>query len=274
MKKQIALIILDGWGYSEAKENNAIAQANTPNFDKLWQKFPHCLLSASGLDVGLPEGQMGNSEVGHMTIGAGRSLDQDLVRIKKSIESGEFAKNPALVSLFEHVKKHNSVLHALGILSPGGVHGHMDHLFAFLKAADNAGIKKVAIHVITDGRDDAPQDAGKHIEKLENFISELGIGFIASISGRSYAMDRDKNWDRTEKSKKAIFECEGNVCSIKPSDYVKDLYQKNLGNDSLDEHIVPTVCMTESGKGCAIGFGCVHLLVNLPEHLQCLSACS
>ena len=135
IKKQIALIVLDGWGYREETKDNAIAEAKKPNFDNMWNKYPHTTLEASGLAVGLPAGQMGNSEVGHMTIGAGRPLDQDLVRIDKSISSGEFAKNPAFLELLDYVKKNNSILHTMGLLSPGGVHSHMNHLFAFLKIA-------------------------------------------------------------------------------------------------------------------------------------------
>jgi 2,3-bisphosphoglycerate-independent phosphoglycerate mutase len=162
-KRQIALIVLDGWGYREEKKDNAIDKAHKPIFDKLWENFSHTTLKASGSAVGLPDGQMGNSEVGHMTIGAGRVLDQDLVRINKAIESGEFKNNPVLDSLFEHVVKNNSTLHTAGLVSPGGVHSHIKHLFAFLEAAKEYGIKKIAIHVITDGRDTPPQAGAGYI---------------------------------------------------------------------------------------------------------------
>jgi len=246
--KQVLLVVLDGWGYREDSKDNAIAQANTPVFDKLWKEYPHSLLKASGEAVGLPEGQMGNSEVGHMTIGAGRPLDQDLVRIKKAIDSGEYAKNPAFLALFDHVKKNDSTLHVQGLLSDGGVHSHMEHLFAFLKAARENGVKRVAIHVFTDGRDTAPQSGAGYLKKLEEILEQVGIGFIASVSGRFYAMDRDNNWDRLNKVEKALFECEGNVCTLKPSEYVENLYKEN----KIDETIEPIVCLGLDGKGCAI----------------------
>jgi 2,3-bisphosphoglycerate-independent phosphoglycerate mutase len=246
--KTIALIVLDGWGYREELEHNAVRAAKTPEFDRIWNTFPHTLLDASGLAVGLPPGQMGNSEVGHTTIGAGKVLDTDLVRINKAIENGEFAKNPALISLFDHVKKHNSTLHVQGLVSDGGVHSHQDHLYAFLRAAKAAGITKLAVHVFTDGRDTAPQSAAGYIKELEKVLDEVGVGFIASISGRFYAMDRDNNWDRLKKAEQALFECKGNVCTIKPSEYVDSLYK----DGKLDEHLEPTVCLDYEGKGCAI----------------------
>ena len=165
--KQAVLIVLDGWGYREELPNNAVAAAQTPNFDRYWNNYPHTLLCASGLAVGLPEGQMGNSEIGHTTIGAGKIIDTDLVKIEKAIKSGEFAKNPSFVALFDHVKKHNSVLHIMGLLSDGGVHSHQDHLTAFLKAAKEAGVINVAVHVFADGRDTAPQSAVTYLTELE-----------------------------------------------------------------------------------------------------------
>ncbi len=251
MKKQIALIVLDGWGYREDTTHNAIAQSRTPVFHKMWETYPHTLLEASGLAVGLPEGQMGNSEVGHMTIGAGRPLDQELVRINKAIDSGEYASNPAFLALFAHVKEKKSTLHVQGLLSPGGVHSHMEHLFAFLRAARENGVPRVAIHVFTDGRDTPPQSAAGYIKDLEKVLDEIGIGFIASISGRFYAMDRDNNWDRLSKAEQAMFECKGNVCTLKPSEFVENLYKEN----KLDEHLEPIVCLGPDGKGCAITTG-------------------
>ncbi len=247
-KKQVVLIILDGWGYREDTKDNAIAQANTPVFHRLWSHYPHSLLQASGLAVGLPAGQMGNSEVGHMTIGAGKPLDQDLVRIQKSIDTGEYAKNPAFLALFDHVKKHNSTLHVQGLLSNGGVHSHIEHLFAFLKAARENGVSRVAIHVFTDGRDCAPQSGASFIKELEGVLKEVGIGFIASVSGRYYAMDRDNNQDRLKLTTDALFECKGNVCNIKPSEFVENLYKEN----KIDETLEPIVCLGDDGKSCSI----------------------
>ncbi|MFA6463917.1 MAG: 2,3-bisphosphoglycerate-independent phosphoglycerate mutase [Candidatus Paceibacterota bacterium] len=247
-KKTTVLIILDGWGYREETENNAIRSANTPVFDSLWQNYPHNTLQASGLAVGLPDGQMGNSEVGHTTIGAGTIVDTDLVRIKKSIDSGEFAKKPAFLSLFEHVKKNNSTLHVQGLLSDGGVHSHIEHLFAFLRAAKESGVKKIAIHVFTDGRDVAPQSASGYIKNLEKEIEKIGVGFIATISGRFYAMDRDHNWDRLEKVEKALFECKGNICKIDPVLYLENLYKE----EKIDELLEPIVCYAPNEKSCTI----------------------
>ncbi len=250
MNKQIMLIILDGWGHREDKTNNAIAQSNTPYFNSLWKNYPHSLLKASGNAVGLPEGQMGNSEVGHTTIGSGKPADTDLVRISKAIANGELKTNSAFVALFDHVKKRDSTLHVQGLVSNGGVHSHQEHLFAFLREAKVQGIKKVAIHVFTDGRDTPPQSASGFIKELENLIAELGPEFfIATISGRYYAMDRDNNWDRLAKTEKAMFDCEGNVCSIKPSAYMEEQYK--LGKN--DELLEPTVCANIYGNGCSLG---------------------
>lgn len=246
--QQIALIVLDGWGYREDPLNNAVLQAKTPFFNSLWGKYPHTLLEASGLHVGLPDGQMGNSEIGHTTIGAGKIIDTDLVRIDKSIETGEFETNPAFISLFDHVRKNNSTLHIQGLLSDGGVHSHHDHLFAFLKAAKKHSINRVAVHVFTDGRDTPPQSAVKYLRELESVLSEVGIGFIATVAGRFYAMDRDNNWDRLEKVEQALFECKGSICELKPSVHIENLYK----DGKLDEHLEPMVCLDVNGQGCSI----------------------
>ncbi len=249
MKRTVMLIVLDGWGYREDTTHNAILASKKPFFDSLWAKYPHSLLKASGDAVGLPEGQMGNSEVGHMTIGAGRPADTDLVRIDKAIADGSFDKNPAFTSLFNHVKKNNSILHVQGLVSPGGVHSHQNHLYAFLRLAKKAGVPKVAIHVFTDGRDVAPQSASEYVKELETVLTELGPNFfIATISGRYYAMDRDNNWDRLAKVEKAMFECKGNVCEIKPSAYMQTQYDAGKNDELLE----PTVCANIEGVGCAI----------------------
>lgn len=247
--QQTCLIVLDGWGYREDPTHNAVSAAKTPNFDAYWNTYPHTLLEASGLAVGLPDGQMGNSEIGHTTIGAGKAIDTDLVRIKKSIEADEFVTNPAFVKLFDHVKQHNSTLHVKGILGHGGVHGHSDHLAAFLRAAKRSGIEKIAVHVFTDGRDTAPQSAAGYLEQIESVLEEIGIGFIASATGRFYAMDRDNNWDRLAKAEAAIFECKGKVCHIgkdvkKPSELIRKLHTEGV----MDEHLEPVVFLDENGK--------------------------
>lgn len=250
VKKPHILIVLDGWGHREEIKNNAIAEAKTPFFDSLWQKCPHTLLDASALSVGLPEGQMGNSEVGHMTIGAGKIIDTDLVRISKAIQNNEFSTNPAFTELFAHVLAHDSVLHIKGLLSPGGIHSHSSHVYAFMEAAKNAGVTKIAIHAFTDGRDTGPRSAGAYLRELEGVIDDLGIGFIATTSGRFYAMDRDNNWDRLEKVEKAIFE---GVCDIKhqnckPSEIMEKLYKEGI----VDEHLEPVMFLDEDGHNYAV----------------------
>jgi 2,3-bisphosphoglycerate-independent phosphoglycerate mutase len=249
MKTQTALIILDGWGYREDSKDNAVAAAKTPHFDRYWKGYPHSLLAASGLAVGLPEGQMGNSEIGHTTIGAGRALDTDLVRIAKAIDNGEFSQNPAFISLFNHVRKYDSTLHVKGLISKGGVHSHQDHLTAFLRAAKNACIEKIAIHAFTDGRDVPPQSATTYLKEIEAVLEEVGIGFIATMSGRFYAMDRDNNWDRLAKAEAAMFEGAGHIkTGEKPSEVLEQLY----ANGALDEHIEPIVFLDTDGKGYKI----------------------
>ncbi len=243
---QIVLIVLDGWGYREDPTHNAILAAKTPHFKKLWETYPHTLLEASGLAVGLPEGQMGNSEIGHTTIGAGKVIDTDLVRIKKAIDNKEFDTNPTFVKLFEHVKQHNSTLHVKGLLGTGGVHAHSAHLFEFLRAAKRAGIIKIAIHVFTDGRDTPPQSAHEYLLELEQVLKELGVGRIATASGRYFAMDRDNNWDRVKKVEEAIFEASGkSIKGKKASEVVKELYQEG----KIDEHLEPIIFLDENDQG-------------------------
>jgi 2,3-bisphosphoglycerate-independent phosphoglycerate mutase len=242
----LALIILDGWGHREDSKNNAIAQARTPFFNGLIKKYPHTLLNASEHHVGLPAGQIGNSEIGHMTMGTGQVLDVDLVKINKAAQKGEFHTNPAFLQLFDHIKKYNSTLHAIGLMGSGGVHSHQNHLHEFLKTAKLAGIKKVAIHAITDGRDLPPQSGAKYLKELEKVLAKLKIGFIATVHGRFYAMDRDKNWERLAKTQSAIFESKGNIFRAKkPSQVLTGLYKQG----ALDEHVKPMVFLDETGKG-------------------------
>lgn len=248
-KKPVCLIILDGWGHREETKHNAIAQAKTPFFNMLMEKYPHTLLNASEEHVGLPGGQIGNSEIGHMTMGTGRVLDVDLVKINKAAINGEFHTNPAFLQIFDHVKKFNSTLHILGLVSPGGVHSHQDHLHEFLKAAKRAGVTKIAIHAITDGRDLPPQSGTEYLKNLEKVLSDLQIGFIATMHGRFYAMDRDKNWERLAKTEDAIFEGKGQTHRAKkPSQVLAELYKKGV----VDEHVEPMVFLDETGKGWSI----------------------
>ena len=268
--KQAVLIVLDGWGYCEDVEHNAVAVAKTPVFDKLWAEYPP-LLEASGLAVGLPAGQMGNSEIGHTTIGAGKIIDTDLVRIEKAIRNGELPINIALCSVFEHVRKNNSTLHLMGLLSDGGVHSHEDHLHAVLKTAKEAGVKKIALHIFTDGRDTAPQSAGGYLKKLENVLEEIGIGQIATVSGRFYAMDRDNNWDRMVRAERAMFDCVGKTCQLKkPSELVAELHAEGL----LDEHLEPIVFLDESGQGYKVENGDGIFLFNFrSDRMKMLMKC-
>jgi 2,3-bisphosphoglycerate-independent phosphoglycerate mutase len=241
--KPIALIVLDGWGYTEKTTNNAVASADTSRFDHYWANYPHTLLEASGLAVGLPEGQVGNSEIGHMTIGAGRTLDTDLVRIGKAFDENGFTDISAFLDLFTHIRTHNSVLHVMGLLGDGGVHAHHDHLVAFLKLAKRHGIQNVMIHAFTDGRDTAPDSSQTFLSKLENEIVTIGVGRIATLSGRFYAMDRDNNWDRLARAESVLFECAGGLCTISPTEYMKSKHAEGIS----DEHIEPVVVIDETG---------------------------
>jgi 2,3-bisphosphoglycerate-independent phosphoglycerate mutase len=247
--KQLIFIIFDRWGYREEREHNAIAQAHTPCFDRLWRQYPHALLEASGEAVGLPPGQIGGSEVGHLTIGAGKIIDNDFVRINKAAAAREFATNPAFKQLFAHVKKHDSTLQVLGMVSPGGVHSHQEHLHEFLRVAKQARITKVVIHAFTDGRDMEPQSAHKYLRELEQVIEDLGIGYIATATGRFYAMDRDTNWDRVAKAEAAIFAGQGTPAQTrKPSEFIAALHKQGV----VDEHLEPVVFVDDNGRGYTI----------------------
>lgn len=194
----VALIILDGFGHSEIAENNAIANANKPVWDRLWAQYPTALVETSGMAVGLPDGQMGNSEVGHMNLGAGRTVYQEFTRITKAIDDGDFFKNEALVQAIDKAVAADKAVHLMGLLSPGGVHSHEEHIFAACKLAADRGAKKVYVHGFLDGRDMPPRSAEDSIVKADTLLKELGVGFVASLVGRYYAMDRDNRWDRVE----------------------------------------------------------------------------
>lgn len=243
MTKQVALIILDGWGYREEEAHNAVAAAQTPHFDRYWSMYPHTLLEASGEAVGLPEGQVGNSEIGHMTIGAGRTLDTDLVRIGKAIKNNTFGDLVAVKELFDYVQRYDSAVHVMGLLGTGGVHAHHDHLVAFLKACKQRGITKVYLHVFTDGRDTAPQSAGGFLKTLENEMEDIGVGRIATMSGRFYAMDRDSNWDRLARAEEVLFEGKGTTHTLKPSAIMEQLHAEGV----YDERMEPIVIADADG---------------------------
>ena len=194
----VLLLILDGFGYREDTDHNAVARARKPNWDKLWNSYPHTLINASELHVGLPRGQMGNSEVGHLNIGAGRVVYQDLTRVDVAIEDGSFYANPALSEAVAAAKKHGSTLHILGLLSPGGVHSHELHIHAMLELAARAGLRKIAVHAFLDGRDTPPRSAAQSLKLLQDKCDQLGVGRIATICGRFFAMDRDNRWERVQ----------------------------------------------------------------------------
>ena len=241
--KLMMLMILDGFGINENQQGNAIALANKPNIDKLMKTCPTTIIHTSGLDVGLPEGQMGNSEVGHTNIGAGRIVYQDLTRITKSIEDGDFFSNPELNKAIENCKKYNSKLHVMGLVSDGGVHSHERHLYAILELAKRKDFDNVYIHCFTDGRDTSPTSGESYITKLEEKIKEKGVGKIASVSGRFYAMDRDKRWPRIKKAYDALVKGEGLKASS-ATQAIENSYQKEV----FDEFIEPTVICNAEGE--------------------------
>ncbi len=230
------LMILDGYGINQDTYGNAIAAADKPHLDAIFAEYPGTTLKACGLDVGLPEGQMGNSEVGHLNIGAGRIVYQDLTMITKAIEDGSFFSNEALLKAMAHVKANGSALHLLGLLSDGGVHSHINHLFALIDMAKKEGIESLYVHCFLDGRDVPPRCAEEYINQLEAHMKETGLGRIATVSGRYYAMDRDKRWDRVEKAYDAMTCGEGKHASNGAS-AVSSAY----GRDENDEFVLPTV---------------------------------
>ncbi|WLD92889.1 2,3-bisphosphoglycerate-independent phosphoglycerate mutase [Alkalihalobacillus sp. AL-G] len=245
-KKPVALIILDGFAMRGETKGNAVAQANKPNFDRYWNEFPHAQLEASGKAVGLPDGQMGNSEVGHLNIGAGRVVYQSLTRVNLSIKEGEFYENQTFHEAMDHVKKKDSALHVFGLLSDGGIHSHIDHLYALLKLAAREHVEKVYVHGFLDGRDVGPQTAKAYITALQEKMDELGVGDIATISGRYYSMDRDKRWDRVERSYRAMVYGDGPSYKD-PIDVVEDSYK----NEIYDEFVLPSVITKEDGSPVA-----------------------
>ncbi|EMT45818.1 2,3-bisphosphoglycerate-independent phosphoglycerate mutase [Anoxybacillus flavithermus] len=245
-KKPVALIILDGFALREETFGNAVAQAKKPNFDRYWNEYPHATLTACGEAVGLPEGQMGNSEVGHLNIGAGRIVYQSLTRVNIAIREGEFERNETFLAAMDHVKKHGTNLHIFGLLSDGGVHSHINHLFALLKLAAKEGVKNVYIHGFLDGRDVGPQTAKTYIQQLNEQIEQIGVGEIATISGRYYSMDRDKRWERVEKAYRAMVYGEGPAYRDALA-CVDDSY----ANGIYDEFVLPSVIVREDGTPVA-----------------------
>ena len=235
MKKPLVLMILDGFGIAPT-EGNAIAAANKPNLDKIFAENPHTQIGASGMDVGLPDGQMGNSEVGHTNIGAGRIVYQELTRITKSAQDGDMDKNEALLKAMNNAKDNGKALHLMGLLSDGGVHSHNTHLYALLEMAKRVGVEKVFVHCFMDGRDVPPSSGKDYVKELMDKLEEIGVGKIATVMGRYYAMDRDNRWERVEKAYAAMVYGEGEQADC-PLCAMQNSYDKEV----TDEFVVPTV---------------------------------
>ena len=239
--RPVVLTVMDGWGENPNPENNAVAMASTPNFDRLRREYPHTLIRTDGPFVGLPEGQMGNSEVGHLNIGAGRIVKMDVTRIDDMIANGDFFANEVLKRATAHARSRN--LHLLGLVSPGGVHSHTNHLYALLEMAKREGVERVYVHCFTDGRDEPPESGAGYIGELAAKIQEVGTGRIATISGRYYAIDRDRRWERVERAFRAMVLGEGN----KAADPV-EVMRASYAGGVTDEFVEPTVLVDDAGE--------------------------
>ncbi len=258
VKKTLALIILDGWGYSEETSANAIYSANTPTWDRLWRDCPHTLISGSGMDVGLPDGQMGNSEVGHMTLGAGRVVYQNLTRINKAIADGSFFSNPAYAQAIDTAIATDKAIHIFGLLSPGGVHSHELHIAAALKMAAERGARKLYLHAFLDGRDTPPRSADSSLAKIMAAMEESGVGRIASITGRYYAMDRDQRWERTRLVYTMLTEGNADYRCENAADALQQAYERG----ETDEFVKPTVLTGADEQPALVADGDVVIFMN------------
>ena len=268
-KKPIVLMILDGYGLNEKKEHNAVAEANTPVMDKLMQEYPFVRGNASGMAVGLPDGQMGNSEVGHLNMGAGRIVYQELTRITKEIQDGTFFENPALVKAMENCKKNDSALHAFGLLSDGGVHSHNTHLYGILEMAKRFGLSKVYVHCFLDGRDTPPASGKEFVAQLEEEMKKIGVGEVASVSGRYYAMDRDNNYDRVKLAYDALTKGVGVT-----ADSAQGGIQASYDKDETDEFVKPTVVMKDGKPVATIQDGDSVIFFNFrPDRAREITRC-
>ena len=257
-KKPLVLMILDGWGYREDEQSNAILAANTPVLDNLWATRPRTLISGSGLDVGLPEGQMGNSEVGHVNLGAGRVVYQDFTRITKAINDGEFDSTPALVENIDKAVAAGKAVHIMGLLSPGGVHSHEDHIVASVQLAAKRGAKEVYFHGFLDGRDTPPRSAKASIERIEALFAELNCGRLASLVGRYYAMDRDNRWNRVEKAYNVMALGEGEFNYADGVSALEAAYER----DENDEFVAPTTITPQGTEAAQINDGDTIIFAN------------
>lgn len=256
--KPVVLIILDGFGYNESPVNNAIATANTPTWSHLWKSCPHTLLDCAGESVGLPDDQMGNSEVGHLHLGAGRLINQDFTAINKAVRDGSFLSNAILIKAIETARSTGGALHIFGLLSPGGVHSHDLHIQAMAEMAVKKGLNKVFMHAFLDGRDTPPQSAGGSIDALEAKFKELGAGRIATISGRFYAMDRDNRWDRVEKAYQLIVEGKADQTAATAMQGLKEAYARG----ETDEFVHPTAIIPAGDSAATLNDGDVVIFMN------------
>ncbi|MGE0707007.1 MAG: 2,3-bisphosphoglycerate-independent phosphoglycerate mutase [Planctomycetota bacterium] len=244
--RPVLIVVRDGWGVREEREGNAVALARTPRHDELWARYPTALVAASEHWVGLPDGQMGNSEVGHLNMGAGRVVYQDFARIEKDVREGTILKNPALIEACDRAQERDRALHLIGLCSPGGIHSHMGHLRALLVLAKERGVEEVWIHAITDGRDCSPTSGADYLAEIVGWTRELGVGRVATVSGRYYAMDRDKRWDRVEKAYAAIVRGEGPRARDAVA-YVREGYAAGV----TDEFLVPAVLTGDDDRPLA-----------------------
>lgn len=246
MYKPVILIVLDGWGIGKSEKGNAIAKADLPTIDKLNEFYPNIALQASGISVGLPWGEAGNSEVGHMTIGTGKIIYQNLPRITMEIQSGQFFKHQSFLLAMDNAKKNDSALHLMGLVGKGAVHSHVDHLYALLEMARDQKVSQVFVHVFTDGRDSAPNSGAETVRELQKKMAEYGVGKIATVIGRYYAMDRNNNWDRIKKAYDLLTKGEGEKIKD-PAAYLQDSYKKEI----FDEYMEPAAVTDEKGEPIA-----------------------
>jgi 2,3-bisphosphoglycerate-independent phosphoglycerate mutase len=257
-KTPTVLIVLDGWGYREEKQDNAIANATTPVWDRLWAETPHTLISASGTDVGLPSGQMGNSEVGHMSLGSGRVVYQNISRIDQAIRDGDFNRNPAFTGAIDKAINTGGAVHIFGLLSPGGVHSHEEQIFAAIRLAAARGAEKVYLHAFLDGRDTPPRSAAPSLEKADALFEELGCGRTATLCGRYYAMDRDSRWDRIEQAYRLLTEGVANHHASSSSEGLQAAYDR----EENDEFVLPTIICSDQQQPALVSDNDAVLFLN------------
>ncbi len=250
-KTPTVLIVLDGWGHREETRDNAIANANTPVWDRLWSESPHALISGSGLDVGLPAGQMGNSEVGHMSLGSGRVVYQNITRIDQAISDGSFESNEAYTDAIDKAVKAGGAVHVFGLLSPGGVHSHEDQIFAGIRLAAARGARRIYLHAFLDGRDTPPRSAGPSLERADALFSELGCGRTATLCGRYYAMDRDNRWERVEQAYRMLTEGVTPHTATCAADALQAAYERGEN----DEFVLPTLIRAEDQEAAPVAPG-------------------